>query len=299
MRASPRATSAARSAPRCPTCIAAVQGRRLRPDHRRDLGHRPGRRGDRAAGRRADVRDDARVRRREPAREDRHARLRRVRRDQQVRPQGRGRCAARRRQAGAAQQRGLGKQRRTQMPVFGTMASRFNDDGVTALYQALQPRLRRARPAAAATAALPLVAHAPQHQPDADRAGRARALPGRDRRHGARLQAARARAGRARARDPAAARSGAHAARRQARTRTAPSKPRSTSPAKREAQLDADARKLLAQWPRHAEGLRRRRVRGEDPRQGNPHRARRTRSLSGTQDPQGRAAAATRTTARS
>jgi isobutyryl-CoA mutase len=29
-----------------------------------------------------------------------------------------------------------------EMPVFGTMASRFNDDGVTALYQALLPRLR-------------------------------------------------------------------------------------------------------------------------------------------------------------
>jgi methylmalonyl-CoA mutase len=29
-----------------------------------------------------------------------------------------------------------------QMPVFGTMAARFNDDGVTALYQALLPRLR-------------------------------------------------------------------------------------------------------------------------------------------------------------
>src|SRR5512141_190547 len=28
------------------------------------------------------------------------------------------------------------------MPVFGTTASRFNDDGVTALYQALRPRLR-------------------------------------------------------------------------------------------------------------------------------------------------------------
>jgi methylmalonyl-CoA mutase len=28
------------------------------------------------------------------------------------------------------------------MPVFGTMASRFNDDGVTALYQALKPRLQ-------------------------------------------------------------------------------------------------------------------------------------------------------------
>ena len=31
-----------------------------------------------------------------------------------------------------------------QMPVFGTMASRFNDDGVTALYQALKPRLVQA-----------------------------------------------------------------------------------------------------------------------------------------------------------
>ncbi|HEX2542327.1 MAG TPA: fused isobutyryl-CoA mutase/GTPase IcmF [Caldimonas sp.] len=29
-----------------------------------------------------------------------------------------------------------------EMPVFGTMASRFNDDGVTALYQAMKPRLR-------------------------------------------------------------------------------------------------------------------------------------------------------------
>ena len=27
------------------------------------------------------------------------------------------------------------------MPVFGTMASRFNDDGVTALYQSMLPRL--------------------------------------------------------------------------------------------------------------------------------------------------------------
>ncbi len=32
-------------------------------------------------------------------------------------------------------------QRPEDMPVFGTMASRFNDDGVTALYQALKPRL--------------------------------------------------------------------------------------------------------------------------------------------------------------
>ena len=33
-------------------------------------------------------------------------------------------------------------QRPDEMPVFGTMAARFNDDGVTALYQALKPRLQ-------------------------------------------------------------------------------------------------------------------------------------------------------------
>jgi isobutyryl-CoA mutase len=33
-------------------------------------------------------------------------------------------------------------QKTEEMPVFGTMASRFNDDGVTALYQALLPRLQ-------------------------------------------------------------------------------------------------------------------------------------------------------------
>ena len=82
-----------------------LQGRRLRRRHRRDLGHRPGRRGDRAARRRLALRDDARVRRRVAAREDRHARLRRLRGDQQVRPQGRAGRAARRAQAGAAQSR--------------------------------------------------------------------------------------------------------------------------------------------------------------------------------------------------
>jgi methylmalonyl-CoA mutase len=33
------------------------------------------------------------------------------------------------------------KKKTDEMPVFGTMASRFNDDGVTALYQAMLPRL--------------------------------------------------------------------------------------------------------------------------------------------------------------
>jgi isobutyryl-CoA mutase len=36
------------------------------------------------------------------------------------------------------------KKKPEEMPVFGTMASRFNDDGVTALYQALKPRLAQA-----------------------------------------------------------------------------------------------------------------------------------------------------------
>ena len=81
------------------------------------------------------------------------------------------------------------------MPVFGTMASRFNDDGVTALYQALKPRLAElGLPLDEGT--LPAVAHALLHAPGAHRAGRAHALPGRDLRHRARLQEAGARAGR-------------------------------------------------------------------------------------------------------
>ncbi len=77
-----------------------------------------------------------------------------------------------------------------QMPVFGTMASRFNDDGVTALYQALRPRLAalglpvQRRPAARG-------GDAAQHPPAPGGAGGAHPLSGRDRRHGARLQAPR------------------------------------------------------------------------------------------------------------
>ena len=45
-----------------------------------------------------------------------------------------------------------------QMPVFGTMAARFNDDGVTALYQALRPRLAElGLPLAVPEGRLPLV----------------------------------------------------------------------------------------------------------------------------------------------
>ena len=57
------------------------------------------------------------------------------------------------------------KQLPDEMPVFGTMASRFNDDGVTALYQALKPRLAGTRPAAAGRPAAG-GDRAPQHPPD-------------------------------------------------------------------------------------------------------------------------------------
>jgi methylmalonyl-CoA mutase len=119
------------------------------------------------------------------AREDRHARLRRFRRHQQVRPQGRRGCAARRAQAVPAQPRSCSAQPTDDMPVFGTMAARFNDDGVTALYQALVPAL--------AEKGLKLAGQAAHRQrqavvqPARHRAGPARALPGRDRRQRARL----------------------------------------------------------------------------------------------------------------
>ena len=44
-----------------------------------------------------------------------------------------------------------------QMPVFGTMAARFNDDGVTALYQALLPRLQELGLQATGSGRLPKV----------------------------------------------------------------------------------------------------------------------------------------------
>ena len=92
-----------------------------------------------------------------PAREDRHARLRRLRRDQQVRPQGRAGRAARRAQAVPAQPRGCSQTPPDEMPVFGTIASRFNDDGVTALYQAIAADARRQGARSSRTGKLPPV----------------------------------------------------------------------------------------------------------------------------------------------
>jgi hypothetical protein len=72
------------------------------------------------------------------------------------------------------------------MPVFGTVAARFNDDGVTALYQHLRGLLAGTGPACSTTARWR------RWSQDVHPAGRARAparaaVPGRDRRDGARL----------------------------------------------------------------------------------------------------------------
>ena len=99
-----------------------VPGRRLRPGHRRDARHRPGRRRHRPARRRLALRHDAGVRRRLAAREDRHARLRRRRGDQQVRaPRRRGRPARRRAASSCATARPSASTWED-MPVFGTSA---------------------------------------------------------------------------------------------------------------------------------------------------------------------------------
>ena len=186
-----------------------------------------------------------------------------------------------------------------QMPVFGTMASRFNDDGVTALYQALLPRLA-ALGLQVGDGRLPTRRDPPQHPPGADRAGRARALPGRHRRHRARLQGARAARQARLAREIQQLRAAARMLTgRQARPRAAPPRPRVDLAEQREARHGRATRsKLLSMWPDMQQGLRRRRVRGEDPRQGDPHRADPHHAV-GQQDPQGRAADRTRTTARS
>ena len=103
-----------------------------------------------------------------------------------------------------------------QMPVFGTMAARFNDDGVTALYQALKPRLAELG-LKLGEGILPQVQRAPQHQPDTRRARSAHALPGRDHRYRARLQEEGSRSSPSGPRNPAIARRCRHARSGQAR----------------------------------------------------------------------------------
>jgi len=133
------------------------------------------------------------------------------------------------------------------MPVFGTMASRFNDDGVTALYQALKPRLKELG-LALDDGTLPAVdTRHSTHQTPIVPAARTRYLAEiadsvRGYKRNARAQATLAREAqqlRASARmlkEADADRDNAHAA-------------VSDLAAQREARLAPDARKLLHMWP--------------------------------------------------
>ena len=139
------------------------------------------------------------------------------------------------------------KQMPDAMPVFGTMASRFNDDGVTALYQALKPRLAQAG-LKLADGRLPAVTtrHSTHQVP---------IVPGARVRYLAEI-ADTVRSYKRRAREQAALAREVQQLRAAAKMLTVgkPDKPRAAEAAinlaeQREAQLDATAKKLLAMWP--------------------------------------------------
>ena len=160
-----------------------------------------------------------------------------------------------------------------QMPVFGTMAARFNDDGVTALYQALQAAPGRTRPDAGRRQPAPwsTCATAPTRRPVVP-AARTRYLAEiTDTVRGYKKQGPRAGP---LAREIQQLRAAAAMLRsRQARQGHAPPRPPSTWPMQREDAPGPGRPQAAGPVARDAEGLRRRRIRGEDPRQGNPHRA--------------------------
>ena len=133
------------------------------------------------------------------------------------------------------------------MPVFGTMASRFNDDGVTALYQALLPRLA-ALGLQTTDGRLPPVAtrHSTHQVP---------IVPGARVRYLADISES-VRGYKKRAREQAALAREIQQLRAAAAMLTVgkPDKPRAAEAAvnlaeQRELRLDPQARKLLAMWP--------------------------------------------------
>ncbi len=137
------------------------------------------------------------------------------------------------------------------MPVFGTMASRFNDDGVTALYQALKPRLaelgltlRDGRLPVAAT-------RFSTHQTPIVPPARSRYLAEiSDTVRGYKKRArAQARLAREIQQLTASAAMLGSAAGGDAQAHAATLSSLEALAASRQAKLDADARQLLAQWP--------------------------------------------------
>ncbi len=133
------------------------------------------------------------------------------------------------------------------MPVYGTMASRFNDDGVTALYQALLPRL--------AALGLNVKSGSLSRVNVRHSTNQTAIVPGARARYLADI-ADTVRGYKTRARAQATLAREIQQLRGAARMLAAgkPDKPRAAEAAinlaeEREARLDADARKLLAMWP--------------------------------------------------
>jgi methylmalonyl-CoA mutase len=133
------------------------------------------------------------------------------------------------------------------MPVFGTMASRFNDDGVTALYQALLPRLQqlglRVGPRRLPTADTRHSTHQTPIVPPA----RVRYLA--DIADTVRAYKRRARQQAALAREVQQLRAAAEMLRIDKPDRSKAGEAALSLAEQREARLDPQARQLLAQWP--------------------------------------------------
>lgn len=134
-----------------------------------------------------------------------------------------------------------------EMPVFGTMASRFNDDGVTALYQALKARLAEIGLPVSADGRLPRVStrHSTNETPIVPPA-RARYLAEisdtvRGYKRRARTQAATAR-------EAQQLKASARMLREAWPDQAGGAEPLLQLAADREGRLDAHSRKLLAQW---------------------------------------------------
>ena len=137
--------------------------------------------------------------------------------------------------------------RTDEMPVFGTMAARFNDDGVTALYQAMKPRLK-ALGLKLTDGSLPLVntRHSTNQTPIIP-AARTRYLS--EIVDTVRSYKARARAQAYLAREVQQLRAAAAMLKVDKPTRAPAAEAAIDLAEKREAHLGADARKLLQQWP--------------------------------------------------
>ncbi len=134
-----------------------------------------------------------------------------------------------------------------EMPVFGTMASRFNDDGVTALYQALTPRLAQAGLKLSKGRLPPVATRHSTHQVPIVPGARVRYLG--DIADTVRGYKRRAREQAALAREIQQLRAAA-----QMLTVGKPDKPRAAEAAsnlasERETRLDPTAKKLLGMWP--------------------------------------------------